>query len=225
MQRNPLPMNFVVSEPIPLSAGDFAVPSRYYQSGTLIGARKHAGRRIIAEVCSAGRVRFFMPNMREVGVRLNYLRDEINALELSEGTLLIGDLVMEFGSHPSLREDAQAVGAFLDGSFESAQVALGRGPLPMLYVYNVIHGFSLEGRPYGDTLRWLQDALQYGFYVRCVEQVFGPPQSMLDTAVANSWEGVVLYDASYKIACRAGRGKLRVTGCFFAPVEKRQPNA
>lgn len=225
MQRNPLPMNFVVSEPIPLSAGDFAVPSRYYQSGTLIGTRKHAGARIIAEVCSAGRVRFFMPNMREVGVRLNYLRDEINELGLAEGTLLIGDLVMEFGWRPPFREDVQAVDTFLNGSFESAQVTLGHGPLPALYVYNVIHGFSLQGWCYIDTLQWLQSTLLHGRYVRCIEQVFGPPQSMFDTAVAKSWEGVVLYDASYKVVCRAGRGKLRTAGCFFAPVDKRQPNA
>lgn len=214
MLHNPLPRDFVVAKPIGQESYKPEVLTTLEKRGALIGTRKRDGHKLIAEVCEEKRVRLYRSGMQEVDHRLDYIREEIRGLHLEPGTVLVGELVVERGAGRKLAEDLGGVTSVLGGSFATAQQALGRGPLPTLYVFNALHGYELKAKPYLDTLSWLRHRLDDGRYVVPVEEVLGGLSSMKDVSNDEAWEGLVLYDSSYRLTWRLGKTEPRPAGCY-----------
>lgn len=218
MHLDPLANDFVVAKPIDQHSYKLAELEALYKRGALIGTRKRDGHKVIVEVCAHQRVRLYRSGMQEIDRRLEYIREEIRALRLPVGTLLIGELVLERVTDEKVVDDVAAITSILGGSFQKAQHALAQGMLPSLFVFQALHlhagGVQWVSRPYIETLRWLQNLLWEGRYVLSIDEVSGSLSVMREKMLREGWEGLVLYDAAYQLAYRHGDTAPRPRGCY-----------
>ncbi len=218
MHLDPLAENFVVAKPIDQKDYKQAVLADLQRRGALIGTRKRDGHKVIVEVCADKRVRLYSSGMHEIDHRLNYIREEVRTLRLPVGTLLIGELAIERITDGNVVDDVTAITSILGGSFHKAQQILARGTLPSLFVFQALHlqpqGLTWLSWEYRKTLRWLQQLLWEGHYVVAVDEVMGPLSAMQEKVSSNGWEGLVLYDADYRLTYRHGETAQRPKGCY-----------
>lgn len=218
MHLDPLADNFVVAKPIDQYVYKLATLRELQERGALIGTRKRDGHKIIAEVCADNRIRLYHSGMQEIDHRLDYIREEIRTLRLPKGTLLIGELVIERCANGKVFDDLGAVTSLLNSSFKSAQHLLAQGTLPALFVFQALHletgGVQWVSRPYLQTLRWLQNLLWEGRYVLAIDEVSGSLSVMQEKMFREGWEGLVLYDATYRLTYRHGGDTPRPKGCY-----------
>lgn len=218
MRRDPLPSDFVVAKPI---GQDSYSPDRLDElqaSGRLIGTRKRDGHKVLVEVCDE-KIRLYSSGMHEIDHRLNYIRDEVRRARFPKGTVLVSELVVERTRERMFNEncaydDVGAVTTILGSSFANAQDALGRGPLPRLIVFNALFGPRLETESYVDTLDLLSDRLFGGRYLRLIEHLPLKLERMREWSLFHEWEGLVFYDADYRLTWRQGKTEPRPKGCY-----------
>ncbi len=221
MQRDPISPLMKLAKPVDQETYARSVIIDLQRRGMLIGTRKRDGHKMIAEICASGRIRLYTSSIHQIDDRLDYIREEIRALGLREGTLLIGELVVEMTIDARLTDHLGSVSRILRASRMNVQKSLAQGLLPVFFVFNVMrrdtHDVIWEAEPYGVTLGWLQRTLRSQAYVRPIEDVRGSFKDMRELSLREGWEGLVLYDRGYQITYKSSASKgtePRPDGCY-----------
>lgn len=224
MHHSQLCSTFKLAKPIGQESYEKSVLTQLEIAGALIGTRKRDGHKMIAEVGRDQTIRLYTSGMHEIDHRLNYIREEIRSLRLREGTVLVGELVIERTTDGRTHDDMPSVHALLESSFKNAQKLLATGSIPQFFVFNALYDephHDLESWPYRTTLDWLQKKLRNGNYVVPVDEVTGTLEAMKKQAFDSGWEGLVLYDTAYRLTWRTEGLEPRPKGCYkFKPVNE-----
>ncbi len=215
-----LKKGFVLAKPIEHTVYDPKVLKELEKAGRLRITRKRNGWKMYLEVNADGEIRFLTDGINEIDkAKVAHLIEEAKQLRLPTRTLLVGEAVAD-----GKNDDRGKVIGIMQAK-DKAKIDAAGGVKLHYALFNIVfwNGYKVDDTFKNNYYRLadiVKDAADWGRleFIDVVE-LFHPAdmplKKMQKMAVKEKWEGLVLYDAGYKLTYRQDGGSVqRPEGCY-----------
>ncbi len=209
-----LPEGFVLAKPLAQESYDESVIYELEKQGRLIITRKRDGWKMFAVVGSTGKVRLFTDGLNEVDSRFDHIRKELESLNLTFGTVLVGEAIVDLEGSDDV---TKVISIFHSNTEKSIKFQEANG-MAKFMVFGVLFLNIGAVQPlYWLAYQWLSERfyscpLSYVSPAPVLKMSYDQAKKMV---IEKEWEGLVLYDKNYILTYRTdGKNPKRPKGCY-----------